>query len=117
MALTALSPRELSDTPTLFRSFMGRAGTRYRTVGELLSIYRERRAELEAAGDPEDDLRVNRFVRDMTRGSWREGLVMRIGEFDGSVHLVDGTHRAIAYLACLEGGVGPGRLPALNVDC
>ena len=29
----------------------------------------------------------------------------RIGEFDGKVHLIDGTHRAIAYLACMERGV------------
>ena len=41
----------------------------------------------------------------MAGGSWREGLVMRIGEFDGKVHLIDGTHRAIAYLACLESGI------------
>jgi hypothetical protein len=117
MAITALSPRELSDTPTLFRSFMGRAGSGYRTVGELLSIYRDRRVEVEAGGDPDDDLRVNRFISDMARGRWREGLVMRIGEFDGTVHLIDGTHRAIAYLACLESGMGSHRLPALNVDC
>ena len=42
---------------------------------------------------------------------------MRIGEFDGRVHLIDGTHRAIAYLACLESGTGSDRLPALTVDC
>ncbi len=115
--MKALSPRELAGTQTLFRGFMGRAGTSHRTVAELLAIYRERRGALQADEDAEDDLRVNRFIRDMAGGSWREGLVMRIGEFDGRVHLIDGTHRAIAYLACLESGISRDRLPALTVDC
>jgi hypothetical protein len=42
---------------------------------------------------------------------------MRIGVFDGKVLVVDGIHRGIAYLACLERGIGPERLPALQVDC
>ncbi|HUH80391.1 MAG TPA: hypothetical protein VLZ06_03600 [Solirubrobacteraceae bacterium] len=117
MALKTLTPLELAHTRTLFRSFMGRSGTRHRTVGELLAIYRERCGELRATGDPDDDLRVDRFMREMVSGTWRDGLVMRIGEFDGSVHLIDGTHRGIAYLACREGGVGGDRLPALTVDC
>jgi hypothetical protein len=117
MALKALSPWELARTHTLFRSFMGRAGTGHRTVGELLAIYRERCADLQAGEDPDEDLRVERFMSDMARGNWRDGLVMRIGEFDGQVHLIDGTHRGIAYLACLESGIGSDRLPALTVDC
>ena len=117
MALKALTPLELAHTRTLFRSFMGRAGTRHRTVRELLAIYRERHGELRATGDPDDDLRVDRFIGEMAGGTWRDGLVMRIGEFDGNVHLIDGTHRGIAYLACLESGVSSDRLPALTVDC
>ena len=117
MALKALSPHELAGTHTLFRGFMGRAGTAHRTVGELLAIYRERCRALQAGEDADDDLRVSRFIRDMASGSWREGLVMRIGEFDGKVHLIDGTHRGIAYLACLESGISSERLPALTVDC
>jgi len=117
MALQALSPRELSRTQTLFRGFMGRAGTNHKTVGELLAIYRERSEDINAGEDPDDDLRVTRFMRDMASGSWRDVLVMRIGEFDGNVHLIDGTHRAMAYLACLESGVSSARLPALAVDC
>ena len=117
MALQALSPRELAGTHSLFRSFMGDAGAGHRTVGELLAIYRERCGELRAGEDPDDDLRVARFISDMAGGSWTDRLVMRIGEFDGRVHLIDGTHRAIAYLACLESGVGREVLPALTVDC
>ena len=117
MALKALSPRELAGTQTLFRGFMGREGTSHRTVAELLAIYRERCGALRAGEDADDDLRVNRFMRDMASGCWRESLVMRIGEFDGKVHLIDGTHRGIAYLACLESGVSCERLPALAVDC
>jgi hypothetical protein len=117
MALKALSPGELAQTRTLFRSFMGRAGARHRTVGELLSIYRERCRAVPSSEDRDDDLRVDRFIDDMASGRWRDGLVMRIGEFDGRVHLIDGTHRGIAYLACVEGGMGADRLPALQVDC
>jgi hypothetical protein len=117
MALKALSPWDLAGTHTLFRGFMGRAGSGHRTVAELLAIYRERCSVLGAGEDADDDLRVNRFIRDMASGSWTEGLVMRIGEFDGKVHLIDGTHRGIAYLACLESGISRDRLPALTVDC
>jgi hypothetical protein len=116
MAVQALSPRELARTQTLFRGFMGRTGTNHRTVGELLAIYRERCAQLKAGEDPDDDLRVSRFMRDMASGRWRDVLVMRIGEFDGKVHLIDGTHRGIAYLACLESGISSARLPALAVE-
>ncbi len=117
MALQVLSPRELAGTRTLFRGFMGRPGESHRTVAELLAIYRERRGTLRAAEDADDDLRVSRFIRDMASGRWSESLVMRIGEFDGEVHLIDGTHRGIAYLACLESGISHERLPALTVDC
>ena len=117
MALQTLTPAELANTRTLFRSFMGSAGAGHRTVRELLAIYRERCADLRATRDPDDDLRVDRFIREMASGTWRNGLVMRIGEFDGHVHLIDGTHRGIAYLACVESGVGSDRLPALAVDC
>jgi hypothetical protein len=117
MALRALSPGELAQTHTLFRGFMGRAGGNHRTVAELLAIYREQRAAFMPGQDPDDDLRVTRFMRDMASGRWRDVLVMRIGEFDGKVHLIDGTHRGIAYLACLESGVSSACLPALAVDC
>lgn len=118
MALRTMTAQELAGTTSVFGSFMGcRAGAGRRTIGELLAIYRERRAEVEAMGDPDDDLRVGRFMRDMADERWREEVVMRIGVFDGEVHVVDGTHRAIAYLGCLQEGVGSEHLPALCVDC
>ncbi len=117
MALRPLSAQELARTPTLFASFMGRTGTGRKTVGELLEIYRERCAQLEATEDPDDDLRVDRLMSDMASEMWRDDLVMRIGVFDGEVHVIDGTHRAIAYLACAQDGVSTQRLPALHVDC
>jgi hypothetical protein len=117
MALKALSPRELAQTPTLFASFMGRAGSGHRTVGQLLAIYRERRAVLATGEDPDDDLRVDRFMQDMAGERWRDDVVMRIGVFGGEVRVIDGTHRGIAYLACVENGVSVRRLPALHVDC
>jgi hypothetical protein len=116
MTLKALSPQELAETPTLFANFMGRAGRGYKTVGQLLAIYRERRAELAASDDPDDSLRVDRFMTDMTSARWRGDLVMRIGVFGGETRVVDGTHRAIAYLACVQDGVSGRCLPALHVD-
>jgi len=116
MALRALSARELAATGTLFDSFMGRDGEECKTVGELLEIYRERHPALEASADPHEDLRVNRFMSDMSGERWREDLVMKIGVFDGEVRVIDGTHRAIAYLGCVQDGVAPERLPALHVD-
>lgn len=116
MALQALSPQELAESPTLFASFMGRAGRRHRTLGELLAIYRERSPAIDAEHDADHDLRVERFKRDMLGRRWRDSVVVRVGEFDGRVRIVDGVHRALAYLSCLEDGVGPERLPALQVD-
>jgi hypothetical protein len=109
MALQSLSARELAGTPTLFASFMGHVGTRYQTVGELLAIYRERSARLRPTEDAADDLRIERFVADMAADSWTCDVVI--------VLVIDGIHRAIAYLACVEQGISPARLPALHVDC
>jgi hypothetical protein len=117
MALEALSPQELADSRTLFASFMGCGGRRRRTVAQLLEIYRERRAGIRNADDPDDALRVERFKRDMAGRRWRDEVVIRIGVFDGEALVIDGIHRAIAYLACVEDGIAAERLPALGVEC
>jgi len=117
MALIPLSATALAGTPTLFASFMGDADRRRKTVGQLLAIYRERSGALAAVEDTADDLRVERFAADMAERRWREAVVIRIGEFDGATLVIDGIHRAIAYLACIEKGISPDRLPELRVDC
>ena len=116
MALEPLSAEDLASTSTVLSHFMGRDGTRYQTVGQLLELYRERRAVLRAEEDLADDLRVERFARDMASARWRSGVVVRVGVFDGTVLVIDGIHRAIAYLSCLAAGIGPERLPALQVE-
>ncbi len=117
MALEALSPKELAETPTLFASFMGCIDTSYKTFGQLRAIYRERSKALHAADDRADDLRVDRFINDMASNRWTTDLVMRIGVFDGTLLAIDGIHRGIAYLGCIERGIGPDSLPRLHVDC
>jgi hypothetical protein len=117
MALEVLSAKELAETPTLFASFMGYVDTKYKTLGELRAIYLKRSKALHAAEDRADDLRVDRFIDDMVNNRWSSNVVMRIGGFDGTLLVIDGIHRGIAYLACIEKGVSPDRLPALHVDC
>ena len=117
MALKPLSPDELEGTPTLFASFMGHVGTSHKTFGQLRAIYRERSRALRAAEDRADDLRVERFIEDMANNRWTTAVVMRIGVFDGAMLAIDGIHRGIAYLTCIERGISPERLPALHVDC
>jgi hypothetical protein len=117
MALRPLSAEELAETPTLFASFMGYMDTSYKTLGQLRVIYRERSKGLPAEEDQADDLRVERFVEDMASSRWQTDVVMRIGVFDGTQLIVDGIHRGIAYLACIEKGISPDRLPALQLDC
>jgi len=117
MALKPLSAKELADTPTLFASFMGYIGRSYKTVDQLLAIYRERRKTLHAAEDRANDLRVDRFMADMASKRWKADVVIRIGVFDGTVLVIDGIHRGMAYLACIEEGISPDRLPALQVNC
>jgi hypothetical protein len=116
VALQPLSAEELADTPTVFASFMGRTDSGYKTVGELLDIYLDRHKTPEAAQHYADDLRVERFMDDMASNRWNDDLVMRIGVFDDTVLVIDGIHRGIAYLGCIEDGVSPERLPALHVN-
>jgi hypothetical protein len=116
MALQPLSPSELAKRPTLFASFMGDVGTSYRTVGQLRAIYRQRSGTLDAAEDRDDDLRVERFADDMASARWNAGVVLRIGVFDDTVLVIDGIHRGIAYLTCIEEGISRDRLPALHLD-
>ena len=116
MALEPLTAQELAATPTVFASFMGHAESGYKTMGELLEIYRQRREALDAEEDRHDDLRVDRFMRDMASERWREDVVMRIGVYEDTVLVIDGIHRGIAYLGCIEDGISPERLPALHVN-
>ncbi len=117
MALKPISATELAETPTLFASFMGYMDTKHKTLGQLRAIYRERSKALRAAEDRADDLRVERFIDDMASDRWNADVVMRVGVFDGTMLAVDGIHRGIAYLACIERGISPDRLPPLHVDC
>jgi hypothetical protein len=117
MAFQPLSAEELAQTPTLFASFMGYMGTSYKTLGQLRAIYRQRSKALPAGEDHADDLRVERFIDDMASNRWKSNVVMRIGVFDGTLMVVDGIHRGIAYLACIERGISPDRLPVLQVEC
>lgn len=116
MALQPLSPSELARTQTLFADFMGCTGPSYKTLGQLRDIYRERSRALDPAEDRDDDLRVDRFVDDMAGNRWKDDVVMRIGVFDETPLIIDGIHRGIAYLACVETGISPDRLPPLHVD-
>jgi hypothetical protein len=116
MALQPLSANELANSPTLFAGFMGHTDTSYKTVGELLAIYRERSKTLHALADRADDLRVDRFMSDMAGGRWSEDVVMRIGVFEEMTLVIDGIHRGIAYLACVDDGISPDRLPALRLS-
>ncbi|TMK24820.1 MAG: hypothetical protein E6G62_07200 [Actinobacteria bacterium] len=117
MALRPISVEELADTPTLFASFMGYMGRGYKTFGQLLAIYRERSHTLRAADDSANDLRVERFMDEMASNRWDADVVLRIGVFDGTVLVIDGIHRGLAYLACVEQGLATDRLPALHVNC
>jgi hypothetical protein len=116
MALQPMTPDALADTPTVFARFMGDGDTRKKTVRELLEIYRERSKVLRATEDRDDDLRVERFMDDMANERWRDEVIMRIGVFSGTTLVIDGIHRAIAYLACVEQGISAERLPALCVE-
>ncbi len=87
-----------------------------RRSASCATIYRERSRALPTVEDWADDLRVERFIEDMASRRWSSSVVMRIGVFDGTMLVIDGIHRGIAYLACIERGIGPERLPPLQVE-
>ncbi len=116
MALEPLSAGELADSLTLFESFMGYMGRSHKTFGQLLAIYRERSRALSSRDDRSDDLRIDRFIVDMSDRRWRDDVVIRVGVFDDTMLAIDGIHRGIAYLACIERGISPESLPALHVS-
>ncbi len=116
MALMPISSAELAETPTLFNSFMGYVDRRYKTFGQLVEIYRERSRAIQPAEDVANDLRIERFIDDMASNRWTSEVVLRIGEFDGTELVIDGIHRGMAYLACVDAGISPERLPALHVE-
>jgi hypothetical protein len=117
MALRALSACDMAAARTLFARFMGRGEEGHKTFAQLLDIYRERAAGLDPSEDHDDDLRIERFCSDMAAARWRGEVVVRLGVFDGETLVIDGIHRGIAYLACVQAGVRRERLPALCVDC
>jgi hypothetical protein len=117
VALRALTASEMAGSRTLFASFMGRRGSRRKTFGALLEIYRQRAGSLHPGEDRDDDLRIERFKQEMAGSRWRGEVVVRLGVFNGETLAIDGIHRGIAYLACVEEGVPSERLPALCVDC
>ena len=112
-----MSAQELAQKPTLFESFMGHVDRGQKTFAQLLDIYSERSRTMDPAEDRGDDLRVERFVRDMATARWRSDVVIRIGVFDGGELAIDGIHRGLAYLACIRAGIAPERLPALQLAC
>lgn len=116
MALAPLSATELAATPTLFASFMGYVDRRHKTFAQLLAIYRERSGALAVSEDSADDLRVERFMDDMAGERWTSDVVVRIGVFGGKLLVIDGIHRGIAYLGCIDRGISPDRLPPLRVS-
>ena len=116
MALEPISARQLAGTTTLFASFMGHVGRSHKTFEELLAIYRRRGRTLDPWQDRDNDLRVERFMRAMASSRWDGDVVLRIGVFDGATLVIDGIHRGLAYLGCVQEGVSPDRLPALHVS-
>lgn len=112
-----MSATELAGKPTVFEDFMGYMDRRQQTLGQLLAIYRERSSTLDPAEDRADDLRVERFMRDMADARWNSDVVIRVGVFDGRELVIDGIHRGLAYLACIDAGVSAEQLPALQLAC
>ncbi len=52
--------------------------------------------------------RTHLVTEDMAGNRWRGSVVMRIGVFDGTLLIIDGIHRGIAYLVCVEKRAQPG---------
>src|SRR5262249_16242516 len=98
MALHLLDPPDLAPPPPVLADFMGRNSARRRTMAERVEVYRQQSPMLSPADDRDDHLRVQRFIEDMAARRWRAGVVVRIGVFDGTVLIIDGIHRGVAYL-------------------
>jgi hypothetical protein len=114
MTLVSLAPDDLGHILTFITGFMCDHTTKsYKTYSQLLAIYQSCRDTWTPGDDKSNDLSIIGFVNDMTNRKWRGQIAISLGVHEGRVLVVDGIHRGVAYLDCLNGGVPPQDLPRL----
>lgn len=95
---------------TMITGFMCELTEHEKTYTELLEIFARDQEILAEQGDPSNDLRVIPYEADMLAANWADPIVF---VEDQHGRIVDGIHRGIAYLRCIQAGMAPKALPRL----
>jgi hypothetical protein len=113
VTLVSLSPDDLGQVLTFITGFMCDRSTSYKSYTQLLAIYRSCK-DTWRPHDESNDLRITDYISDMKYGKWRDAnIVIQLGIWQDRVLVVDGIHRGVSYLDCLNDGISPQHLPPL----
>ena len=83
-----------------------------KTFKELINIFNESSIKMTASEDLSNDFRIFDFVNDMGSGKWRGPVPLKVDE---GMRVIDGIHRGIAYLKCVEKGIDKESLPIIQM--
>ena len=103
-----ISSEELKNLNTLIKEFMLDRSGYEKTFSELLKIFNESKDQIK--DDNSDDLRILNFYNDMKNKKWTGDMLIQVDE---NKKVLDGIHRGVAYLKCIEEGVSEKDLPKI----
>ena len=88
-------------------NFMLETSENLKTFSELVAIFETSYQRI--VDDRSNDLRIVRFTEDMANGNWNRGVIIQ----SQNGIAIDGVHRGIAYLRC----VNLKKIPENNLPC
>jgi len=91
-----VNANEIKKMNTLIKEFMTDRSNNNKTFKQLLKIFNS--CYKKFSPDPSNDLRILKYSRDMRNNKWRNSITLVIQ----NDQVIDGVHRGIAFLKCLE---------------
>lgn len=112
MKCRLISSEELSNRITLIKAFMCDRSDNEKKFSELLKIFKESSQKMTPSEDESRDFRILDFIEILKQKKWI-GPLFFVDDTSGKI--LDGIHRGIAYLICIEDGVSAKDLPRLII--
>jgi hypothetical protein len=103
---------DLKNMNTLIREFMIDRSTSEKTFAELLEIFNTACDRMTPTQDKSNDFRILCLADAMKKGNWIGDITISV---DATLKVLDGIHRGIAYLRCVQAGIQEAHLPKLII--